>query len=715
MANVNLKRMPKAREIRSYRFPALDGGLNLRDAEINLKDNESPEILNLWFEDGVLQARPGQQAETSGWGGGSYSGYQFAARDMVYAATEFPEGVLAHVGASLYTWHGRFSELRRVDGASAVVTSVPRNAGTFFRFGADYYYKNVGGFFRLTYNARHTTLASPFTISDMTADAFVPTTVINADPATGSGDLYQPENRLSPKKRITYNPSCSPSKVTRTGNGLLRAFFMGTTAAQNLRGISSVYVNGGYVEPALYEFDAASGTVLFDSAPPDAAAITFNLDVGDTTYHLPVEAIQAVTEVRLWSGGSVLTLAGGSDYTVDLAAGTVTFAEAPPVTDPPTNNAVEITYSKANPDALSAVMSCPYAAVCGTGQDLCAVAGGGSNQPNALFWSGATQNGLDLSYWPLSQNNFADDAITGFGEQYGQMFIFQRRRIGKLDMTTESVNGRDTISLTYAGVNDNIGCDLPRSIRLIDNCLTFANTTGGVYRILSSSAAYENNVQCVSDKINGSDTRPGLLYDLRVAGAAPVCSLDDGKRYWLSVNGHVWLWDYSLAGSDNPVWFFFSGLSPRALSVRDGVPCLLDAPRVVRLSAQVFDDFGEPIRKVYQFPVRNFGSYDRLKDVLTVILSARADAPSETDLTYETDYESRKDRVNLAAEGYDRLSERDLEVRDLSVPRHAATFRRAPKCKHVRHFSMRLENNAAGKDLSVFSAEIQYRFTGRDK
>ncbi|MBR3569282.1 MAG: hypothetical protein IKN96_00565 [Oscillibacter sp.] len=707
-------KLPKARETRSYRFPALNGGLNLRDAEINLKDNESPEMENMWFDDGVLQSRPGQQAATSGWGGGSYSGYQFAARDIVYAATDFEEGIVAHIGTSLYTWHGRFSELRRVDGPSAVVTGVPRNAGTFFRFGADYYYKNAGGFFKLAYNARHSTLASPFTVSDMTAGAFVPTTVMNADPATGSGDLYQPENRLSPQKRITYNPSCSPSKAQRTGNGLQRAFVVGVTAAQNLRGISSVYVNGNYVEPALYDFDAPTGTVVFDAAPPENAAITFNLDIGDTEYHLPAEGIQAVTEVRLWSGGSVLTLTGG-DYAVDLAAGIVTFAEAPPVSDPPADNTVEITYSKANPDALSALMKCPYAAVCGSGRDLCAVFGGGANQDNALFWSGSTQNGLDLSYWPIRQHNFADGAITGFGEQYGQTFVFQTRKIGKLGMSTESVNGRDEISLTYSGVNDNIGCDLPNSVRLVDNCLTFANKSGGVYRILSASPAYENNVQCVSEKINGSDARPGLLYDMRVAGSAPVCSLDDGKRYWLCVNGHAWLWDYSLSGADNPVWFYFTGLSPRALALRDGVPCLLSAPRVVRLSGQVFDDLGEPIRKVYQFPVRNFGGYDRLKDVRTVIVSARADAPSDTEIIYETDYESRQDRANLAAAGYDRLSERDLEVRDLSVPRHAATFRRAPNCKHVRHFSMRLENNEAGKDLSVFSAEIQYRFVGRDK
>ncbi|MBQ9493613.1 MAG: hypothetical protein IJR54_07775, partial [Oscillibacter sp.] len=66
MAFVNLKQMPKPRTVHTFRFGALNGGLNIRDAEINLKDNESPEIVNLWWEDGVLQARPGQVRATSG-------------------------------------------------------------------------------------------------------------------------------------------------------------------------------------------------------------------------------------------------------------------------------------------------------------------------------------------------------------------------------------------------------------------------------------------------------------------------------------------------------------------------------------------------------------------------------------------------------------------------------------------------------------------------
>ena len=517
---------------------------------------------------------------------------------------------------------------------------------------------------------------------------------------------------------MTYNVATTPTTVTKTGDGTSRIFALGVTASGNLRGVQSVYVNDAFTESALYDFDAQTGTVIFNSAPKKNAVITFTLDIGQCEYHLPVESVQAVTEVKV----DGLGYNEGTDYSVDLAAGIVTFTEAPPVTNPPTNNTVEITYSKDNPEARSAVMDCPYLISYGSGVQLCLVAGGCAAQPNAVFWTGAAQYGLEASYWPVSHYNLVGDTIdrvTGFGKQYDQLIVFKGRSIGKLNMSVESVNGRDVMSLTYENVNPRIGCDLPYSIQTVENNLVFATTGGGgesgIYRVQSASAAYENNVQRLSRKIDGSNEKPGLLYDLRVAGQGPVFSHDDGKRYWLSVNGHVWLWDYSISAASDPAWFRFSGFTGAMWFQACGVTYHLNASgRVTRLGGYLAD-YGGAIRKVYAFPTRNFGSYDRLKDALTVIFSSRGESPQNTELTYRNDYETRKDRVNLAAEGYDRLLERDLSERDLSVPLNAATFRREPMCKNIRHFSMTLENNEAGKDLCVLTAAIQYRFAGRDR
>ena len=572
----------------------------------------------------------------------------------------------------------------------------------------------------------------------MTENSFVPTIVINADPATGSGTLYQPENRLSPKKRVIYTANAEEVTVTRTGNGTRRAFLLGEngatdggnetslTAAQlaRLQTVKNVFVGNAFTESALYTFDKSTGSVIFNSPPEDGTAITITVNVGNLDYHLPVEYVDEISEVRVDN----LVMREGSDYTVDLYGGVVTFLKAPPVTNPPTTNTVEIVYSKRNTTALNAVMDCPYCAVYGSGTQLCIVAAGSESQPNAVFWTGhAVQwndgmgdSGpvLNPSYWPMTYYNLVgdfQDPVTGFGKQYSQLIVFKKRSVGKLNSSVETIDGRDNLSLTYERVNDRIGCWCPGSIQLIENNLVFCDKSG-VYMLRSASAAYENNVLCISGKVNGSRERPGLLLDLETAGDGPVSSLDDGRRYWLAVNGHVWVWDYELSTAENPVWFYFTGIAtPAAWFLADGSTYHLNtAGRVTKLG-RTFTDYGAAIPKVYQFPVRNFGSYDRLKDVLDVLFSTRADVKSNTTVIYETDYENRADRVNIATEGYDRLSERDLTIRDLSVPRYAATFRRKPMCRHVRHFALRLENREAGCDLSLFFVQVQIRFLGKDR
>ena len=669
-----------------FRFAALNGGINLKDAEINLKDSESPEIVNLWWDDGGLQSRPGQEEIASGWGdGNSHSDFQES--EIVYAAAAFRDGILVHVGAYLYAWTADASELRRV-----CDDPIPEYPGTFFPFGDGFLYKNRGGFYRLAYNLGHADNEPPFTVTPMQQNAFIPTIIQDADPSTGKGTKYQPENRLSAKKRVTYKPTSHESSVILTADGFKRAYSLDVTEYENLRGVRAVYLNEKNLNQDLYAVDLQSGVVIFNAAPEENAVLTFSIDIGNSAYHLPEESVDGVDLVKI----DGLALTAGADYDLDAVAGIVTFTEAPPV-----ESRVEITYSKANPKALSELLNVPYLDAFGNGILL---AGGGSR----LYWSGYADSLPDASYWPVDSTQSVNGVLSGFGKQSGKMIAFQINNIGILNLSEKNDGGYRRVTLSHSNLNADIGCDAPRSIRLIRNALTFADASGA-YRIRS------DGVERVSEKIDGSDTRPGLLYDFRVSGAADALAFDDGQRYWLAVNGHIWLWDYALSDDSDPVWFYFTGVFPRALCHWNGATYLVSRDaKIVRLGP-VYNDFGDGIRKVYQLPARNFGSYDRLKNIRSVMFTLRDDTPSDTKIIYQTDYETRADPIPLRVAGYDRLSGRDLETRDLSVPRHAAAFRRKPKCNHVRHFSCRLESDDAGYDLSVQSVEIQIRYEGRDR
>ena len=445
---------------------------------------------------------------------------------------------------------------------------------------------------------------------------------------------------------------------------------------------------------------------------------------GGQVYQLPVLATE-VTNVEITNPVQGETYS----YTYDDTTGVVTITPAPPVTTPATNNTVRITYSLANTNAYNSIMDCPYAVAYGGTGALIVVVAGCPAQPNAYFWSGHNVT-MDPTYFPMEQYQLAGDAnegITGFGSQQSFLVLFKERTIGRTKMSTAEVSGsginattRTTVDMPYVLINNKVGCDLPWSIQLIDNNLVWCNTEHGVCYLKDSSWAYENNFMEISQKVNGSKTKRGLLTEVREADPNLVCSCDDTKRYWLVVNGKAYVWDYSLSDNKNPSWFYFTDIDAVAFATEYEDVYHVDTQGRITVFERVFADYGGvanggwPIRKVYQFATQMFGSYDALKNVNSVIIATRSDTNGTTTVTYVTDYERRKDLTDLKVRHY-RLIPRNLAYRSLLGRGFAEVFRRRPMCRRVRHFTMRLENWAEGEDLSVVSAQIFYNFQGRER
>lgn len=428
---------------------------------------------------------------------------------------------------------------------------------------------------------------------------------------------------------------------------------------------------------------------------------------GVKEYHLPVTDVESVDRVEV--DGEALE--EGTGYTVDLSAGTVTFATEPTHHDPVRVNTVKITYTKQNADAMASVMDCPYAVAYGGNQNLCVVMGGCPSQPNAYFWSG-NHIVMDPGYFPMEQYNFAgatEEYITGFGKQQSMLVIFKEHSVGRASMgTVEMGSGRVLITMDYTSVNSRIGCDLPWTIRLVENNLVFCNTEQGVHRISDSSSAYENNVVSISRKVDN-----GLLPFVR--GAGDVSSFDDGDRYWLVADGEVYAWDYTLSGYKDPSWFYFDNIHGTAYIRTDAEEWYhLGTDGSVSVFRRNFADYGDAIHKVYKFAVQNMGGYDRLKDVLSVVFAVRGDTDTDISVLYSTDYEERYDMTPIRAYSW-RLHPRNLEHRNLSVRKFATVVRRRPGCRHIRHYAVTLSDNTTGTDMSIVSAQVFYRFQGRDR
>lgn len=611
-------------------FQRLDGGLNLWELDYRLAGNQSPDMKNLWWQDGLLQCRDGQ-VYLYGPGANDADWVDLGTGYTCFSEF-FWDNAFFHIGDMLYRMDMTAEEKTMVE----LVSGVPESRGTFFRYDRWLFYKNRGGFYRIGYDPDGETT---FPVTNMADTAYVPVIQMNTDPVTGAGDLYQPENRLSAKKKVQFNAKAD-TKV----------------------------------------------------------------------YQLPVKEIDAVVEARI--SGTVTTA-----YTVDLTKGTVTFNTAPPTTNPATNNTVEITFSKANEDALASIMDCPYAAVYGGESNVCIVLGGSSAQPNAFFWNSNDAVSMNAGYWPMTYYQLAgdtEDGVTGFGIQYGTLIVLKQRSVGKAGFEIVALDGRQSISLTYIGINDRIGCDLPWTIQLVENNVVFCNSSSGVHIVRDSSSAMENNIECISRNINGTEARPGLLAAVRDAGPDVTCCFDDDNRYWVCAGGKAYLWDYVLSSWKDPSWFYFTEVPGVAYIRHVDKSYHLDGRGRVTVFRRVFTDYDGAIEKVYQFPPQFFDSYDRLKDIMYCIFTIRSDTDSVVDILYESDYEARHDLTPIQSLHW-RLSPRNLAYRCLNVQKFAFVARRKPGCRHVRHFSMRLSNNTAAQDLSILSAQIYFRYLGRDR
>ncbi|MBR0391003.1 MAG: hypothetical protein IJK38_01635, partial [Oscillospiraceae bacterium] len=190
---ISLKDSPSPKSEYVQEFGNLTGGLNLRDADYRLKANESPEMKNLLWRDGMLRSRKGQR-----WLSSAALGTGYAAFEKLWHGYAF-----CHIGSSLYCYpciDGSGSVVGN-SGAIQLCTGVPEVRGTFFLYGNQLYYKTRGAYIVITAEAAN----DGWSFTAASVNPYVPVVLINADPTSATGDLYQPENRLQPRKTVWYN------------------------------------------------------------------------------------------------------------------------------------------------------------------------------------------------------------------------------------------------------------------------------------------------------------------------------------------------------------------------------------------------------------------------------------------------------------------------------------------------------------------------------
>ena len=569
--------------------------------------------------------------------------------------------VFIHIGKKLY----RMDPINDPGTLIDMGVKVAENRGSFFTytFGASEYllYKNNGSYIKIDYDIS----AGAFTASNVADDAYAPLIMMNCKPGeanAGVGDQYEDENRLSPVKRVQY-----------TADDVTTEYYLPTAAL----------------------------------ADEDARAVD--------------KIVKVIVD------GAELTYGRTADYTYSRKKAYVKFKTAPSSHDGLAVNNVEIWYSKKNTDAYNSVMSCKYGMSFGGTTSLCILLAGCEAQPNAVFWNANNEVAMDPSYFPMSTYNLcgdADDPVTGFGKQQQMCVVFKKGSIGRMSLDTQTVNDVAYPAFNYFNINAETGCDLPWTIRLCNNNLVFCNTEQGVHYLKNSSAAYENNVECISQKVNGGvpGGNVGLLNRIRIKNLShdDVCSITDGRRYWVCIpGGYVYEWDYELSTWESPTWFYHTNINAKAFfKTIDAEAKLWHVDSQSRITEFVrnYADYDEGIDKIYQYPYLSFGAYDRLKNITSVLFATRYDRVQNTNIDWQCDYTTEHERNNIVTDTGVSLVPRDLSVRDFSLAASsdfAYVARRKPGFRNIKHFSLKLTDDTAGNDMSMISTQIFYTYQGR--
>ena len=702
MAFVKLSSMPAPPKLRVSSVQNLKGGLNIHDLAWQIKSDQSPEMKNMWWRDGVLQSRPGLTAYNNG---------------MIVAKNDTGTKRFTGVPAYPHEYNGWYvmvnpNRLGTDRGAFVAVsaanpqyytdihymyegksTSVS-TPGTFFVYNGMLYYKSLGVYIRFVVSNEVDADTGLWRLEAEEVEGYIPTTYINAKPCVqvegeppnfGGGDAYQPVNRLSVWRSITYNFSADDLYICL---------------------------------PELYDARYAAAEVIqvtYLTASGAWAYAGIGLSANDTVFQLGDRTLIALDDTLRSKLGEEGTLSATNNVRVTYRAWD---------------------YDGSNvADVRNSLMDCDLAVVYGGGAGLCVVMAGCNSQPNAYFWSGNTNVAMDPTYFPVENYNLAGDVsdpITAFGKQQNMLVIFQERQIGRTVFATTEIDGRVFITMDYTVINPQMGCDVPNSVQLIENNLVFANTKFGVMFIKDTSSAYENNIVNISYNVEASRTAPGILFDIGILPKA-VTSIDDGKRYWLCANGHVWIWDYSLGGSATDAkslaWFYFDAVATPCcwLGLDLEFPMYVGRDGYLReFKTTVIDTLdgpygrwsirGEDFEKILALPIQDFNTYEVLKNVEKAIFVVKSSGDSTTDIEYETDYGTRKDLTPIATRGTKTWVPRDLtKGRALVFTKFAVTAVRKPRCIHVRHFLVRLRNSSRSEAISFISAQIYYTLQGVDR
>lgn len=448
-----------------------------------------------------------------------------------------------------------------------------------------------------------------------------------------------------------------------------------------------------YIPTLAISKDPAGGGVAYEDFNLLGAGFkdSFSADGTSTEFYLSLQNLDPTLLEAVVNGTA---MAEGSGFTVDRTTGKVMFDTAP---EKGTNNVV-ITAYKTQSDFVDRIKKCRFYTIFGGSNDTRVFVSGNPFAPDYVWRSGL----YDPTYFPENGFYKFPDEVKGFSKQYDYLVI--HRKNGLHMVSFELNNGEP--SFPSRPINDQVGTIATRSIQLIENNPVMLSKNG-VYMLTASNVRDERNVQHISENVD-----PRLLNESNLEKAI---SVDYNKKYWLAVNGNVYVFDYSVGE-----WFLYDNIHASCFIERNGelyfgssVEGLIY--RFMRESEpKPYNDDGQSINAYWKSKYFTFGADERRKLVDKVFFGLKPMTRTSADVYYVS---NKKQSSLVKTSRMDLLDFRNIDFNHWSFI--ISTFPQEAmakiKAKKITHFQVRIENNKLDEGIGLLSVGIKYRYQSEVK
>jgi hypothetical protein len=418
---------------------------------------------------------------------------------------------------------------------------------------------------------------------------------------------------------------------------------------------------------------------------------SFSGDGTSKDFILSLKELDATT-VKADVDGTTIT--EGSGLTVDRTAGKVTFTTAPSTG---TNNVVVTAY-KTQSGFADRIIKCRFHVIFGGSNDTRVFVSGNQDMPDYMWRSGL----YDPTYFPENGFYKFPENVKGFAKQYDYLVV--ERENGKHQVTFELVNGE--ASFPSKPINDQVGTLATQSIQIIENN-PVSLSRNGVYMLASSNVRDERNVSHISSAID--------LKLLKENGLENAVSVEFDKKYWLALNGNVYIFDYVIGE-----WYVYDNIKANAFITmgKDLYFGSYEEGLVYRFrkdsELKPYNDDGNPIKSVWKSKYFTFGADERRKMIDKVFYSLKPMNRASCDVYYRTE---KKESGLVKTTRVDLLDFRDVDFNFFSFL--FTTFPQEKsikiKAKKITHFQVVLENDKINEGMGVLSLGIKFRYQSEVK